>query len=90
MGQLKRGDTVMLYNFIFKRVAHKAQDASSRASMGLHLFTAEDAEQLKGLVTVLQECTEWAQAAQEAESPEGMMKILGGMLFLCLFLMSFP
>lgn len=42
MGQLKRGDTVMLYNFIFKRVAHKAQDPSSRASMGLNLFSQED------------------------------------------------
>jgi hypothetical protein len=78
MGQLKRGDTVMFYNFILKRIARKAQDPSSRDSMGLHLFTNEDSLHLKDMVTVLQDCTEWSQATQEAENPEQLMKILGG------------
>lgn len=66
----------MFYNFIFKRVARKALDPSSRESMGLNLLSQDDSLLLKEAATILDECSEWAQVAQEVEAPDQFLKVV--------------
>lgn len=71
----------MFYNFIFKRVARKAMDPSSRESMGLNLFTQDDSLLLRDAATILDDCSEWSQVAQEVESPDQFLKVVEDLKF---------
>jgi hypothetical protein len=81
VGGLKKGDSLSLYNFIFKRVARKAADPASRNSAGLTLWTNEDSAHLNKIGGLLEECAEWAKTTQEVETPDHFMKVLEGMNF---------